>query len=82
VRISDRDDLIDAGMRPMTDDVDATPATPDPDDHVARLRPQIDAATARRAGYWSMDRSSSPSSVRTPYGIRSQRHQRQQLFPS
>jgi hypothetical protein len=35
----------------MTDDPDATPATPDPDDHVARLRAQIDAANARRAGY-------------------------------
>ena len=33
----------------MTDDADATPATPDPDDHVARLRAQIDAAKARRA---------------------------------
>jgi hypothetical protein len=38
-------------MGPMTDDADATPATPDPDDHVARLRAQIDAAKARRAGY-------------------------------
>jgi hypothetical protein len=35
----------------MTDDADATPATPDPDDHVARLRAEIDAAKARRAGY-------------------------------
>jgi hypothetical protein len=35
----------------MTDDADATPATPDPDDHVARLRAQIDAAEARRASY-------------------------------
>jgi hypothetical protein len=35
----------------MTDDADATPAPPDPDDHVARLRAQIDAAKARRAGY-------------------------------
>ena len=35
----------------MTDDADATPATPDPDDHVARLKAQIDAAKARRAGY-------------------------------
>jgi hypothetical protein len=51
VRISDRHDLIGAGMRPMTDDADATPATPDPDDHVARLQAQIDAAKARRAGY-------------------------------
>ena len=33
----------------MTDDADATPATPDPDDHVARLQAQIDAAKARRA---------------------------------
>jgi hypothetical protein len=38
-------------MRPMTDDADATPAPPDPDDHVARLQAQIDAANARRAGY-------------------------------
>jgi hypothetical protein len=51
VRISERHDLIRAGMRPMTDDADATPATPDPDDHVARLQAQIDAAKARRAGY-------------------------------
>ena len=35
----------------MTDDADATPATPDPHDHVARLQAQIDEATARRAGY-------------------------------
>ena len=35
----------------MTDDADATPATPDPDDHVARLQAQIDDAKARRAGY-------------------------------
>ena len=35
----------------MTDDADATPATPDPDDHVARLRAQIDEAKARRAAY-------------------------------
>ena len=35
----------------MTDDADATRATPDPDDHVARLQAQIDAAKARRAGY-------------------------------
>jgi hypothetical protein len=33
----------------MTDDADATPATPGPDDHVAHLRAQIDAARARRA---------------------------------
>ncbi len=35
----------------MTAEPDATPATPDPDDHVARLQAQIDAAKARRAGY-------------------------------
>ena len=35
----------------MTDDADATPATPDPDDHVARLQAEIDAAKARRAAY-------------------------------
>ena len=35
----------------MTDDADATPGQPDPDDHVARLQAQIDAAKARRAGY-------------------------------
>jgi hypothetical protein len=35
----------------MTDDADPTPATPDPDDHVARLQAQIDEAKARRAGY-------------------------------
>ena len=38
-------------MRPITDDADATPATPDPDDNVARLQAQIDAAKARHAGY-------------------------------
>jgi hypothetical protein len=38
-------------MHVMSDDVDATPATPDPDDHVARLQAQVDAAKARRAGY-------------------------------
>src|SRR5580698_458753 len=38
-------------MSPMTDDADSIPATPDPDDHVARLQAQIDAAKARRAGY-------------------------------
>lgn len=38
-------------MRPITDDADATPAPPDPDDHVARLQAQIDAAKARHAGY-------------------------------
>lgn len=32
----------------MTDD--ATQATPDPNEHVARLQAQIDAAKARRAG--------------------------------
>ncbi len=35
----------------MTDDANATPAAPDPDDHVARLRAEIDAAKARHAGY-------------------------------
>jgi hypothetical protein len=35
----------------MTDDADATPGAPDPDDHVARLQAEIDAAKARRAGY-------------------------------
>ena len=35
----------------MTDDADTTPAGPEPDDHVARLQAQIDAAKARRAGY-------------------------------
>jgi hypothetical protein len=35
----------------MTDDADATAAAPDPDDHVARLKAEIDAAKARRAGY-------------------------------
>ena len=35
----------------MTEDADDTPATPDPNDHVARLQAQIDAAKARRAGY-------------------------------
>ena len=35
----------------MTDDADATTAAPDPDDHVARLRAEIDAVKARRAGY-------------------------------
>jgi ABC-type nitrate/sulfonate/bicarbonate transport system substrate-binding protein len=38
-------------MRPITDDADDTPAAPDPDDHVALLRAQIEAAKARRAGY-------------------------------
>jgi hypothetical protein len=38
-------------MRPVTDDADPPAATPDPDDHVARLRAQIDAAKARREGY-------------------------------
>jgi hypothetical protein len=37
----------------MTDDADATAAEPDPDDHVARLRAEIDAVKARRAGYRS-----------------------------
>jgi len=35
----------------MTVDVDATPAAPDPDDHVARLQAEVDAVKARRAGY-------------------------------
>jgi hypothetical protein len=35
----------------MTDDDHATPAAPDPDDHVARLQAEIDAIKARRAGY-------------------------------
>jgi hypothetical protein len=43
--------LIGDGMRPITDDADATPAPRDPDEHVARLQAQIDAAKARRAGY-------------------------------
>ena len=35
----------------MTDEAGATPASPDPDDHVARLRAEIDAAKARSAVY-------------------------------
>ena len=35
----------------MTEDAEGTTAGPDPDDHVARLRAEIDAAKARRAGY-------------------------------
>ena len=35
----------------MTDDADTTLPTPDPDDHVARLRAEIEATKARRAGY-------------------------------
>jgi len=35
----------------MTNDADATPTTPDPDDHVARLKAEIEATKARRAGY-------------------------------
>jgi hypothetical protein len=35
----------------MTDDADATAGTPDPDDHVARLRAEIEATKARRASY-------------------------------
>lgn len=35
----------------MTDDADATTAAPDPDDHVARLKAEIDTVKARRAGY-------------------------------
>ena len=38
-------------MWPMTQDADATPAAPDPDDHVARLQAEIDAAKARHAAY-------------------------------
>jgi hypothetical protein len=37
----------------MTDDADTTAAEPDPNDHVARLRAEIDAVKARRAGYRS-----------------------------
>jgi hypothetical protein len=36
----------------MPDD-DPTPAAPDPDDHVARLRAEIDAVKTRRASYRS-----------------------------
>ena len=35
----------------MRDDAHATPGTPDPNDHVARLQAQIDATKARRAAY-------------------------------
>ena len=35
----------------MTDDADRGAAAPDPDDHVARLQAEIDAAKARRDGY-------------------------------
>jgi ribosomal protein L15E len=35
----------------MTDDADPTAAAPDPDDHVARLQAEIEAAKARRGGY-------------------------------
>ena len=35
----------------MTDDDDPASATPAPDDHVARLQAQIDAAKGRRAAY-------------------------------
>jgi hypothetical protein len=35
----------------MTDDADDTTVPQDPDDHVARLQAEIDAAKARRAGY-------------------------------
>ena len=35
----------------MTDGTDATRTTPDPDDDVARLQAEIDAAKARRAAY-------------------------------
>ena len=51
----------------MTDDADATRATPDPDDHVARLQAQIDAAKARRAGYRAeAARDSRPRGPRAP----------------
>jgi hypothetical protein len=42
---------MDAAIRPMTDPSDPSPAAPDPDDHVARLRAEIDATKARRAAY-------------------------------
>ena len=35
----------------MTDDADPGAGAPDPDDHVGRLRAEIDAAKARRRGY-------------------------------
>ncbi|HET6866379.1 MAG TPA: hypothetical protein VFH80_10685 [Solirubrobacteraceae bacterium] len=35
----------------MTDDANATPAPPDPNDHVARLKAEIEATKARRASY-------------------------------
>jgi hypothetical protein len=35
----------------MSNDAEATPAAPEPDDHVARLQAEIDAVKARRAGY-------------------------------
>jgi len=35
----------------MTDDADTSPGAPDPDDHVARLRAEIEATKARRAAY-------------------------------
>jgi hypothetical protein len=40
-------------MCSMTDNTDPTTAEPDPDDHVARLRAEIEAVKARRAGYRS-----------------------------
>ena len=39
-------------MCPVVED-DATPTPPDPDNPVARLQTQVDAAKARRAGYRS-----------------------------
>jgi hypothetical protein len=35
----------------MTDEPDATTPAPAPDDHVARLKAEIEATKARRAGY-------------------------------
>lgn len=37
----------------MNDDADPTAAEPDPNDHVARLRAEIEAVKARREGYRS-----------------------------
>jgi hypothetical protein len=55
-------------MRPMTDDADVSPTTPDPDDHVARLQAQIDAAKARRASYREGRRDSRPRRPGAPDG--------------
>ncbi len=38
-------------MGRMKDDAHQPPATPDPDDHVARLQAEIDATKARREAY-------------------------------